>query len=64
MVLEYRKFDLDNGEGKKVFEDLLSRLTPKDVITLEIFERLGFGRQHNIEAHIVYNGDYSKELKK
>lgn len=64
LALEYKKFDLDDKKQKETFEDLLSRLTPKDVVELKMFERLGFGRPHNVEVHIVFNGDYTKEVFK
>lgn len=60
MALEYKKFDLDNENQRNIFEDLLSKLRPKDVIEIKFFERVGFGRPHNVEVHIVFNGDYSK----
>ena len=60
MALEYKKFDLDDETQKNLFEDLLSHLTPKDVINVTLFERVSMGRPHHVEAHIVFNGDYSK----
>ena len=61
MALEYKKFDMDNESQKGVFEDLLSKLEPNDIIEIRFFERVGFGRPHNVEVHMVFNGDYSKD---
>lgn len=58
MVLEYRKFDLDDDKEKDAFDDLLLRLKPKDVVECKIIERLGMGRPQHMEVHIVYNGDH------